>query len=63
MTPTTFMTYSMAIDPHQTIVVTWTPIRMYSMQQGPGPHLDRDHPYIPPLKGLSVRSICLIPQN
>ena len=27
MTPTTFMTYSMAIDPRKTIVVTWTPIR------------------------------------
>ena len=37
MTPTTFMTYSMAIDPHKTIVVTWTPIRMYSMQQGSQP--------------------------
>ena len=34
MTPTTFMTYSMAIDPRKTVVVTWTPIRMYSMQQG-----------------------------
>ena len=31
MTPTTFMTYSIAIDPRQTVVVTWTPIRMYSM--------------------------------
>ena len=37
MTPTTFMTYSMAIDPCKTIVVTWTPIRMYSMQQGSQP--------------------------
>ena len=26
MTPTTFMTYSMAIHPSKTIVVTWTPI-------------------------------------
>ena len=26
MTPTTFMTYSMAIDPRKTVVVTWTPI-------------------------------------
>ena len=25
MTPTTFMTYSMAIDPCQTVIVTWTP--------------------------------------
>ena len=33
MTPTTFMTYSMAIDPWKTVVVTWTPIRMYSTQQ------------------------------
>ena len=35
MTPTTFMTYSMAIDPRKSVVVTWTPIRMYStLQQG-----------------------------
>ena len=27
MTPTMFMTYSMAIDPRQTVVVTWTPIK------------------------------------
>ena len=33
MTPTTFMTYSMAVDPRKTVVVTWTPIQMYSMQQ------------------------------
>ena len=26
MTPTTFMTYLMAIDPRKTVVVTWTPI-------------------------------------
>ena len=37
MTPTTFMTYSMAIDPRKTVVVTWTPIPMYSMQQGSQP--------------------------
>ena len=37
MTPTTFMTYSMAIDPRKSVVVTWTPIRMYSMQQGSQP--------------------------
>ena len=37
MTPTTFMTYSMAIDPCKTIVVTWTPMQMYSMQQGSQP--------------------------
>ena len=37
MTPTTFMTYSMAIDPCKTVVVTWTPMRMYSMQQGSQP--------------------------
>ena len=35
MTPTTFMTYSMAIDLQKSVVVTWTPIRMYStLQQG-----------------------------
>ena len=37
MTPTTFMTYSMAIDPRKSVVVTWTPIRMYSMQKGSQP--------------------------
>ena len=38
MTPTTFMTYSMVIDPRKTVVVTWTPIPMYSMlQQGSQP--------------------------
>ena len=37
MTPTTFMSYSMAIDPRKSVVVTWTPIRMYSMQQGSQP--------------------------
>ena len=37
MTPTTFMTYSMAINPRKTVVVTWTPIPMYSMQQGSQP--------------------------
>ena len=35
MTPTTFMTYSMAIDPRKSVVVSWTPIRMSStLQQG-----------------------------
>ena len=33
MTPTTFMTYSMAVDPHQSVVVTW----MYSTPQGSWP--------------------------
>ena len=33
MTPTTFMTYSMVIDPRKSVVVTWTPIRMYSTPQ------------------------------
>ena len=38
MTPTTFMSCSMAIDPRKTVVVTWTSIRMYSMsQQGSQP--------------------------
>ena len=38
MTPTMFMTYSMAIDPQKSVVVTWTPIRMYStLQQGSQP--------------------------
>ena len=38
MTPTMFMTYLMAIDPRKSVVVTWTPIRMYSTpQQGSQP--------------------------
>ena len=44
MTPTTFMTYSMAIDPRKTVVVTWTPIRMYSMQQGSQPSSPQGSP-------------------
>ena len=44
MTPTTFMTYLMAIDPHKTVVVTWTPIRMYSMQQGSQPSSPQGSP-------------------
>ena len=31
MTPTTFQTYSMAVDPRQSVVVTWTPIKKYSV--------------------------------
>ena len=63
MTPTTFMTYSMAIDPRQSVVVTWTPIKRYSMPQGSGPYLDWDYPCILPLEGLPVCSLCLIPPN
>ena len=37
MTPTTFMTYSMVVDPRQSVVVTWTPIKMYSTPQGSRP--------------------------
>ena len=38
MTQTTFMTFSMVVDPRKTVVVTWTPIRMYSAwQQGSQP--------------------------
>ena len=37
MTPTTFMTYSMAVDPCQSVVVTWTPIKRYSKPQGSRP--------------------------
>ena len=37
MTPTSFMMYSMAIDPRKSIVVTWTPVRLFSMQQGSQP--------------------------
>ena len=33
MTPTMFMTYLMVIDPRKSVVVTWTPIRMYSTPQ------------------------------
>ena len=35
MTPTTFMTHSMATDPRKSVVVSWTPVRQSSMlQQG-----------------------------
>ena len=35
MTPTMFMTHSMAIDPRKSVVVSWTPVRLSSMlQQG-----------------------------
>ena len=44
MTPTTFMTYSMAIHPRKTVVVTWTPIQMYSMQQGSQPSSPQGSP-------------------
>ena len=54
MPPTTFMTYSMAVDPRQSVVVTWTPIKMSSTRRAPGPHLDRDYPCIPPAKSLPV---------
>ena len=37
MTPTTFMTYSMAVDPRQSVVVTWTPIKRCSTPQGSRP--------------------------
>ena len=63
MTPTTFMTYSMAIDPCQSVIVTWTPIRGTLCRRAPGPYLDRDYPCILPLKGLPVCSLCLIPPN
>ena len=63
MTPTTFMTYSMAIDPCQSLVVTWTPIKRYSMLQGSQPSSQPGSPCILPLKGLPVCSLCLIPPN
>ena len=38
MTPTTFMTHSMVIDPRCSVVVSWTPVRLCSMlQQGSPP--------------------------
>ena len=38
MTPTMFMTYSMVIDPQKSVVVTWSPIQIYSTpQQGSQP--------------------------
>ena len=38
MTPTMFMTYLMVIDPRKSVVVTWTPIQIYStLQQGSQP--------------------------
>ena len=45
MTPTTFMTYSMAIDPRQSVVVTWTPIKRYSMPQGSRPSSQPGSPF------------------
>ena len=33
MTPTSFMTYSMAVDPRQAVVVSWTPLRKYFSPQ------------------------------
>ena len=33
MTPTMFMTHSMAIDPRKSVVVSWTPVRLSSMLQ------------------------------
>ena len=62
MTPTTFMTYSMAIDPRKTVVVTWTPIRMYSTQQQ-GSQPSSHHLYILSPKGLPLPGTCHIPQN
>ena len=64
MTPITFITYSMAIDPRQSVVVTWTPIKRVLYAVGlPALVSTRDHPSIPPLKGLPVCSLCLIPPN
>ena len=37
MTPTSFMTYSMAVDPRQSVFVTWTPIKRYSTPQDSWP--------------------------
>ena len=34
MTPTTFMTHSMAIDPRRAVVVTWTPIPLCIQRAG-----------------------------
>ena len=35
MTPTTFMTHSMVVDPRKSVVVSWTPVCLSSMlQQG-----------------------------
>ena len=45
MTPTTFMTYSMAVDPRQSVVVTWTPIKRYSMPQGSRPSSPPGSPF------------------
>ena len=39
MTPTTFMTYSMVIDPQKSVIITWTPVRLSSMLQQGFQHL------------------------
>ena len=45
MTQTTFMTYSMAVDPRQSVVVTWTPIKRYSTPQGSRPSSPPGSPF------------------
>ena len=45
MTPTTFQTYSMAVDPRQSVVVTWTPIKRYSTPQGSRPSSPPGSPF------------------
>ena len=45
MTPTTFMTYSMAVDPRQSVVVTWTPIKRHSTPQGSRPSSPPGSPF------------------
>ena len=63
MTPTSFMTYSMAVDPRQAVVVSWTPLRKYFSPQESRLSSPPDHHFIPPAKSLPVRRVCRTPPN
>ena len=55
MTPTMFMTHSMAIDPRRSVVVSWTPVRLSSMlQQGSYPCVHWDYHSLLLLKSMQL---------
>ena len=43
---TTFMMQSMAIDPRRSVVVSWTPVRLCSTQQGSPPLCQSELPFV-----------------
>ena len=43
---TTFMMQSMAIDPRRSVVVSWTPVHLCSMQQGSLPLCQPELPFV-----------------